>query len=248
MSFKDHFSGHADDYAQFRPNYPASLFEYLANQCEKRELAWDCATGNGQAAKSLSRYFAKVLASDGSANQIANAVSAENVEYRVAEATASGLTDESVDLVTVAQAVHWFPFEAFFAEVDRVLKPGGIVAIWGYGLGTCGRPLDELVKTFYEAEVGSYWPPERHFIDTQYKTISFPFEKLAHPKFEMVSMRTVDQLLGYLRTWSASKRFEAERGFDPVSLIQGQMRELWPEDEPTLGFKSDLFMLLGQKA
>jgi SAM-dependent methyltransferase len=160
-TFKDHFSSASDRYAAYRPDYPAALFAWLAGLCAERELAWDCATGSGQAALGLAPHFRRVVATDASAEQVRHAAPHPLIDYRVAPAEASGLADHSVDLVTVAQAAHWFDLPRFYAEAARVLKPGGAIAVWGYGRMLLPGEMDGLFQRFYAKTVGPYWPPER---------------------------------------------------------------------------------------
>lgn len=229
MSFKDHFSGHASDYARFRPRYPDALFEYLASIAPSRQCTWDCATGNGQAAVALAPHFARVIATDASAQQIQNAVPHERVEYRVAPAEKSGLADASADLVTIAQALHWFDIPAFFEEAQRVLRPNGIVAVWAYNLMTLSPEIDPLVLHFYRDTTGPFWPPERDIVEAGYQTIEFPFDEVTTPKFQMETHWTLEQVLGYLRTWSATQKFIAARGFDPLSSLGEEIAKLWKD-------------------
>jgi SAM-dependent methyltransferase len=229
MSFKDHFSGHASAYAQFRPHYPESLFQYLATIAPARERAWDCATGNGQAAIGLTEYFHEVIATDASEQQIRNAETRPNISYRVAPAEASGLADSSIDLVTVAQALHWFDFPAFFSETNRVLRPGGIIAVWAYTLLKIAPQIDALVDRFYYVTTEPYWPPEWKIVEGRYRGIAFPFHELTPPSFQLQENWSLDQLLGYLRTWSATRRFISERGCDPVSGLEYEVLPKWGE-------------------
>jgi SAM-dependent methyltransferase len=229
MTFKDHFSGHAAEYAQFRPRYPASLFVYLANQAPTRDVAWDCATGNGQAALGLAAHFQRVIATDASAPQIEAAERHERVDYLVAPAEQSGLPPSSVDVVSVAQALHWFDIPAFFAEAKRVLKPRGIIAVWAYTFLTVTPETDQIVDDFYRVTTGPFWPPERDLVERGYRDVSFPFHEIAAPQFEMEAHWRLEQVLGYLRTWSTTKRFIAARGFDPVDELGEELRDVWPD-------------------
>lgn len=227
LRFKDHFSVHAADYAAARPDYPAALFQWLADRVDGHELAWDCATGNGQAAHALARHFAHVVATDASAEQIANAVPLPGVEYRVATAETPGLDRASVDLVTVAQALHWFDRPRFYDAARHVLRPGGLLAVWGYGLFTVTPPLDECIRDFYTRVVGPYWPLERRLIDERYETLDFPFREVTPPALEMERSWTLDRVLAYLRTWSAVQRYRTREGRDPLALVADDIARLW---------------------
>lgn len=227
MKFKDHFSAHAAAYARHRPRYPPALFEYLAAAAPNRGAAWDCATGNGQAAVALADQFQRVLATDASAAQIENAEPHRRIEYRVAPAESSGIEPHSIALITVAQALHWFDLPLFFAEAQRVLQPGGIIACWGYNLLTIAPEIDPLVNRFYRETTGPFWPAEREMIETGYGTIEFPFDEITPPPFEMRALWNLDQLLGYLRTWSATQKFISARGFDPVDSLSEALGRVW---------------------
>jgi len=225
--FKDHFSGASSDYQRNRPTYPDALFAFLAAHSPACNCAWDCATGTGQAAQLLARYFERVIATDGSATQIASAVRDPRIDYRVATAEASGIEGASVDLVTVAQALHWFDIPAFFREAHRVLKPRGIIAIWSYNLLTIEPAIDAVINHLYGPVLDAYWPPERRLVESDYRDIEFPFRQIATPSFAMESRWTLDQLLGYLRTWSAVRRYQSEHGIDPVIATGEALSPLW---------------------
>jgi SAM-dependent methyltransferase len=227
-AFKDHFSKLAAQYAQSRPGYPPELFAYIASVCAERKRCWDCACGSGQAATSLAEYFESVIATDASATQIGSADAHPRVEYRVAPAEASGLASHSVDLVTVAQALHWFRIDAFYAEALRVLKPGGVLAVWSYGIQHMDDPrIDAEVQHFYAEVVGPYWPPERRLVETGYREVSFPFAELKPPHFVMRESWPLERLLGYFRSWSATGRYVAEKGVDPVTPLMEKLATLW---------------------
>lgn len=231
-SFNDHFSSVASHYADCRPTYPAALFEWLASQCAAHDLAWDCGAGSGQASLELARYFDRVVATDASAAQIAQAMPHARVEYRVAPAEASGVADHCADLVVVAQALHWFDLDRFYAEARRVLKPGGVIAAWTYGVQQAeGEDVDALVQHFYAEEVGPYWPPERHLVETVYRTLAFPFHALVPPPFAMTMRWNLQQLLGYFRSWSATARYIEAQGVDPVSVLEPRLRGCWGEPD-----------------
>ncbi len=231
MSFKDHFSANAADYAKFRPGYPPELFDYLASLLRTRERAWDCATGNGQAAIGLAKCFREVIATDASAQQLAKASPVTNVTYRVAPAEGSGLAHKSIDLIAVAQALHWLNLEAFFTEAKRVLRPGGVIAIWAYTLLKIAPEIDPLLNHFYYETIAPFWPPERLIVDDRYRGIEFPFAEMTPPKFQLRADWDLNQLLGYIRSWSATRRFTSARGFDPVSELERELLPKWGNRE-----------------
>jgi SAM-dependent methyltransferase len=247
MSFKDHFSETAAGYASFRPRYPDALFEFLAKISPRRESAWDCATGSGQAAVGLAVHFNEVIATDASAEQIAHAVPHDRIKYRVAPAEESGLTAGSIDLVTVAQALHWFDLPAFFREVERVLVPGGILAVWAYQLFDIQPEIDEIIRTYYADTVGPYWPPERKMVEEGYRSISLPFADLEVPPFEIERPITLAELGGYLRTWSASRRYLADRGHDSVTDLLPLLAEVWGDPGAARQMRSPFRLRVGRK-
>lgn len=243
MSFKDHFSGHAADYGQFRPCYPDELFEYLALLCEARNLAWDCATGNGQAAIGLASRFDRVVASDASRQQVDNADARDNIEYIVAKAEVGPLGDASADLICVAQAVHWFDMDLFYKEVRRVLKPGGVLAVWSYQLATIEPAVDAIVEEYYEDIVGDYWPEERAHVMRGYKDIPFPFSQITNPDFLMSVDWNLGQLMGYLGTWSATRRYIVDNSLDPLTLISESLTGVWGDESITRSVRWPLTVL-----
>ncbi|HVF71514.1 MAG TPA: class I SAM-dependent methyltransferase [Chthoniobacterales bacterium] len=224
--FKDHFSRQAAEYARFRPRYPKELFGWLGSVAPGNELAWDCATGNGQAAVELAEVFERVIATDASEEQIANAAAHPRVEYRMATAEQSGLEPATVDLVTVAQALHWFDRDRFYGEIRRVLKPRGVLAAWAYTLAKISPQVDALVNHYYSEIVGPFWPPERALVE-KFDEIPFPFAAVQTPSFEMAAEWSVGELLGYLRTWSATQRFVAAKGRDPLEEVEQDLRAAW---------------------
>lgn len=245
--FKDHFSGHAADYARYRPRYPAALFVYLASLCEDHELAWDCGTGNGQVAHALVSHFAHVMATDASAEQVAQARPHERITYQVAPAENSPLSDATADLVTVGQALHWFDVEPFYEEATRVLKPGGVLAVWAYDHLRANPVLDAVVRRYAEAVVGPYWPPERRFVDAHYQTFSFPFPEEQPPVFDMTQTWTLDDLLGYLSTWSATRRYIEARGTDPLDQVREELSQAWGVAEDEQRIRWPLHLRVGRK-
>lgn len=247
MTFKDHFSGHAEAYSRARPAYPAELFAWLSRQTEGHELAWDCGTGNGQAALGLTPYFHRVLGSDASATQIARAPAHPQVAWRVARESDSGLPAVSTDLATVAQALHWFDPAAYSAEVDRVLKPGGVVAVWSYGLLRIQPEIDQVLNWFYRDEVGRFWPPERRMVENGYIDIPFPFDELAPPEFTMRSGLNLAGVLDYIGTWSAVQRYLRDTGVDPVAALRTKLTELWEDPAMVRPVEWPVTMRAGRK-
>ena len=225
-SFRDHFSGHASDYAAARSTYPESLFVWLASLADCHELAWDVATGNGQAALSLARHFEKVHATDASAEQIANAPESSNIDFLVEPAEEPSLPENSVDLITVAQAVHWFDLERFFDCAKRVLRENGVIAIWCYELCRINSEVDAVVSTFYES-LDEFWPPERALVESGYRTIPFPFDEIEVPEFQMECNWELQRFLAYLDSWSAARRCHESTGSDPIEGLRKQLIPLW---------------------
>ena len=225
--FSDHFSKQAGAYAEFRPTYPRALFAWLRSLCASHELCWDAATGNGQAAEVLAEYFAEVYASDASAKQIAQARPHAKIRYKAEPAEESSLADHSCDLITVAQAFHWFDHDAFYAEVKRVIKPGGVLAVWGYGLHKMEPAIDAIVHKYYTEIVGEYWPPERRHVEQHYAGIKFPFNEIPAPALAIEENYSLRQLIGYLDSWSATQGYIKARGESPLRLIGSDLEKAW---------------------
>jgi SAM-dependent methyltransferase len=227
FSFSDHFSRIASSYATYRPRYPAALFAWLAELAPDRTRAWDCGTGSGQAAEGLAAYFGEVVATDPSVAQLMNAARADRVWYAAMTAEQVALADRAVSLVTVAQALHWFTRGDFYGEVDRVLRPGGILAAWSYALAIIEPDIDAMLGRFHRDTVGPYWPPERSLVDSEYRDIVLPYPELSNPGFKMEAEWNLAQLGGYLTTWSAVSRYRAERAEDPVPAVMRTVAEAW---------------------
>lgn len=217
----DHFSTQAAAYAQFRPSYPREWFDWLSGQVAERTLAWDCACGSGQATVSLAGYFDQVVGTDLSSSQLSHAPSLPNIEWRKATAEESGLEDSSVDLITVAQALHWFDLPRFWAECRRVLKPDGIVAVWSYGIFRVGSgPITAICDDYYSHQLKDYWPPERRIVEAGYGTLDFPFTEIDAPEFHLRESWSLDELTGYLASWSATERFRIATGTNPIPELR----------------------------
>lgn len=224
---KDNFSKQAEEYAQFRPGYPAALYEVLYALAPCCQRAWDCGTGNGQVAAVLSSRFREVLATDLSARQIQQAPQRENITYLVQAAEHAVFPRWHFDLVAVGQAIHWFDFGQFYAVVRRALRPGGVIAVFGYGLLEVEGQAGEAVRHFYKSIIGPYWDPERRYIDEAYRTIPFPFEEIPFPGLEMAYSWDLEHLTGYLNTWSAVRRFEQQQGHNPVARFRKELELAW---------------------
>lgn len=229
--FKDYFSNVAQDYARHRPLYPASLYEWLAAESSAHALAWDCATGNGQAAHGLAEHFQGVIATDASEQQIAAAPPHPKIVFKVASAESSGLPDASIDLICVAQAAHWFDMPAFNLEAARVARPGALVALIAYKLCQTVPEVDRLIAEAYYGELERHWAPERALIDEGYASLAFPFPPVAAPAMEMRAHWSADQLLGYLNTWSGIRALNQAEGRDLVAEWAPQIRAAWGDGQ-----------------
>jgi len=247
MTFSDHFSLGSAEYAKFRPHYPDALFDFLAASAPARNDAWDAGTGSGQAAVDLARWFGNVVATDASKRQIELATPHPRVSYRVESAERSGLAPSSIDLVAVAQAVHWFDRLRFWGEVRRVLRPNGVIAVWTYVLFEIAPAVDEIVRHFYSRIVGPYWPPERRLVEQRYQTIDFPFAEFDAPDFVIEQLMTLDDVAGYIRTWSATSGFMKHHQVDPVDDLVKQLTLAWRSSRPRLA-RWPIAMRIGRAA
>lgn len=227
------YSSYAKQYAQSRPVYPEALFDYLASLVGRHDLAWDCATGNGQAALALAKNFKKIIATDISAEQIKHAIQHPQIEYRVATSEHSGLDDKSIDLVTIASALHWFDLDRFYAEVRRVVRPGGVLAAWSYHVGYMEAPFDKVFLHFYQDILFNYFAPGARLVDDRYENIILPGEAIDAGQFYLTANWNFDQLLGFIRSWSGTQQYIKEKGGDPVTLIADHLRQVWGAPERT---------------
>src|SRR6185312_6721505 len=247
MEFKDYFSAQSEIYVKSWPHYPDELFRFLASLGSVHNLAWDCATGNGQAAVALAKYFNKVIATDGSEQQIKNAESHQKVKYAVALADNSGLEPGTVDLVTIASALHWMDFDMFYKEVNRVLKPGGIFAAWAYYKSYIDTSIDPIVKYLVKDILGKYWPPERAYITNYYDTIPFPFKRIEAPSFQTSVIANIDFLIGYFHSWSSTQQYIKINHNDPVDLIRKDLEKAWGDLTATKKITWDIIFKVGLK-
>ena len=225
------FTSVAREYAEFRPGYPPELFAWLAGIAPALDAVWDCGCGSGQASVALAAHFTTVHATDVAAEQVAAARPHPRVRYSVAPAERSGLPDASVDLVTVAQALHWFDVDAFYAEARRVGRPGALLAVWNYPRPRFVDPdLDRVFFDFYSDEVGPYWPAGRRHIEANYTTLAFPFREIQHPPFGLELDWSFEQVIGYVSSWSATAQYRKALGRDPVPLLRQTLGAIWPGD------------------
>lgn len=243
---KDYFSKQAESYSQYRPGYPPALFEYLNRLAPDHQLAWDCATGSGQAAVSLSEDFERVIATDMSAEQISHAMQRPNIEYRIHPAEETGFADASVSLITVATAIHWFDLPAFYTEVFRVAKPGAVLAAWAYSQPVVNEAVDREMRRFYFDVVGSYWPPGREHVDEEYRDLLFTFPELEAPRFTTLTDWTLEKLVGYVKTWSALNRYIAQEGHNPLDEFEPQLRAAWGDPSQSKSVAFPIFMRVGR--
>ena len=247
MSNAELFSTVARAYAAFRPGYPSELFEWLARVSPARDAVWDCGCGSGQASVPLAQHFAVVHATDVAPEQIAAAMRHARVRYSIAPAENSGLDPESVDLVTVAQALHWFDVTAFYAEAERVARRGALLAVLNYP-----RPqfvdveLDRCFFAFYSQVVGPYWPPERRHVEDGYKSLSFPFEEVETPQFGFDLNWNLEQLAGYASSWSATARYRQALGTDPVPRLRESMSAVWPANGASVPLRMPIGLRVGR--
>jgi SAM-dependent methyltransferase len=223
----DHFSGHAAEYARARPTYPAELYQWLAKIAPARDLVWDVGCGNGQASVPLAEHFARVVATDISPQQLQEARPHPRITYSVHDEATCPLPPASCDMVTVAQAAHWFDLPSFVGECKRVLRPGGVVAIWGYGLTKLAPEIDVEVQKFYTDEVGPFWPSGREHLDNEYRSLELPLEPIAAPPFAMQVVWDLPAFIAYLDTWSAVQRYRKAKEEDPLPALQDRLTRLW---------------------
>ena len=229
----DHFSSVSAAYSAFRPRYPAALIEYFASLAPRRRIAWDCGAGSGQATADIARCFDFVVGTDLSAEQLARAPKERGVGWAACAAERAAIRSRTIDAVAVAQALHWFVHEAFYAEVKRVASgPDVPFVAWTYATPRMDGAVGEVLRRFVFEDIGPYWPPERKLVDTEYRTIPFPFERIASPPFVLENDWTPPQLAGYMRSMSAASRYLKANAVDPVVAVEEEMRAIWRDGAP----------------
>jgi SAM-dependent methyltransferase len=244
--FRDLFSKGAAAYARHRPVYPEAMYAHLANLAPACDRAWDCATGSAQAARGLATHFREVVATDVSAAQLMCAPSHPRIRYRTAPAEASGLETASVDLISVAQAMHWFDVPRFHDEVRRVARPDAVLAVWGYRRPTVGPRIDAVLERFHDDVVGPYWPPERSHVEDGYAQLAWPFPALDTPRFEMRTRWSLEAFAGYLGTWSAVRRYRDQLCVDPLPRLRSALADVWDDPATVRVVRWPMFLKVGR--
>tara|TARA_R110000823_G_scaffold315636_1_gene448770 strand:+ start:4045 stop:4788 length:744 start_codon:yes stop_codon:yes gene_type:complete len=245
-SFKDYFSKQAGHYQNYRPSYPDDMFTWLASLTPNHELAWDCGTGNGQAAVGLTPYYKKIYATDPSEEQVKHAVTHQQITYRVEKAEETALAAVSVDIITVSQALHWFDFDSFYTEVNRVLKPDGVLAAWTYGIPKISEKVNKVIAYFHDTVLDGYWKPGNQLVAEKYQTIPFPFEEIKTPAFSIQKELTLEDLIGLLNSWSAVQRYQNKNGQNPIDKIKADVTTAWQEGDNTKASEWEITMRVGR--
>ena len=246
MPFLDLFSEVSDCYRLIRPHYPEALFARCADLAPARVQAWDCATGNGQAAVGLTPFFDRIQATDASATQIAHAIAHERIVYSVAPAESSGLPAASVDLVTVAQALHWLDRPRFYAEARRVMKPDGIIAVFGYTWFYISPELDALIDELLLRPAAPYWLPNSQLLWDGFRTVEFPFEELPPPRLAIHLHWNLEQVLRYYLSSSGPRAAIKALGEKFLRAAEQRLREAWGNPTRTLPVVMPLGIRLGR--
>jgi hypothetical protein len=246
VRFEDNFSRQSNIYARHRPHYPSEFFGWLASLTPAHDLAWDCGTGNGQAAIALAEQYDAVVATDASAEQISNAFHHPRITYRVALAQESGLDDRSVDLITAATAAHWFDLDAFYDEVRRVAKSDCIIAVWTLYLSRISDSVDPIIVRFNDDILGDYWSDRIQLPRNHYRTIPFPFQEIDAPAFHASAEWTLNDLIGFLESWSAVQKYRQVHGEDPIDLIRDELSDAWGEASQPREVRWPLYIRIGR--
>lgn len=241
------FSDKSDLYKQARPEYPNALFEYLSSLCPSNTLAWDSACGSGQATVGLAKHFKQVIATDISAPQLGNAIAQTNVQYRQALSECSGLEDHSVDLVCVAQALHWFDYDQFWPEVERVIKPDGVFTAFGYNFPSIDQSLDLLFEQQIMAEIQPYWASQNQLIWNHYRNVEIPFPAIDTPTFNMQMHWNLDEYFAFIHTFSATRRCMQAQGSGFFESAYEQAKALWGNTQQSKKVTFDFVLYVGRK-
>lgn len=246
ISFKDNFSKQSQIYLKYRPTYPKTLFEFLSSLTENHELAWDCGTGNGQAAVGLSEFYDKIIATDPSNEQIKHAMVNDRITYLVEKAEQTSLQAHTVDLISVANALHWFDFDSFYNEARRVLKQNGVLAAWAYGVTRISPEIDALINEFHDQTLNDYWLAENRLVENEYSGIPFPFQAISTPEFYATKTMNRDDLIGYLNTWSATQRYITTNNLNPTLELENRLMEIWKDGTAEKSVRWKLILKVGR--
>ncbi|ESU22409.1 methylase involved in ubiquinone/menaquinone biosynthesis [Flavobacterium enshiense DK69] len=242
---KDYFSVNSKGYSQFRPRYPEKMIQQIVSLVKEKNVALDVATGNGQVAAKLAAVFQAVYGTDISENQLSQAPEINNVIYRKMPAEQTDFADRQFDLITVAQAIHWFDFDTFYKEIYRILKPDGVFAVMGYGFFSTNKDSDKILWRLYEGIVGPYWDPERDYLTQEYQTIPFPLDEIVNEKYTQTYTWTFEQLIGYLETWSATTNYEkANNNENPIDIVRDELKASWEKGDKKVAFP--MFLRIGK--
>ncbi len=244
MDFKDYFSTQAKEYSKYRPKYPDELFSYLSSLVNEHNAAWDCATGNGQAAIGLEPYFEKIIATDASSSQIEHAELHPKIEYHTATAENSGLESYSIDLLTVATAIHWINTDIFYPEAKRIIKNGGVLAVWTYSESYVNEEIDEVSRYYGHTIIGEHWPEENKKAWDFENKIHLPFENIETPNFEIHLNWDLGDYMKYLYTWSATHNYIRKTGKNPLEIVYNDFLAAWKDEN----IKRDMKKIVKLKA
>ncbi|OGT46401.1 MAG: hypothetical protein A3E83_06370 [Gammaproteobacteria bacterium RIFCSPHIGHO2_12_FULL_41_20] len=246
MDYIQHFASQSANYLHFRPTYPQALFSYLVSLIKTHDTAWDCATGNGQAAVALSHYFKQVIATDINPAQLTVAPKKNNIHYYAWPAEKTQIAAHTINLITIAQALHWLNFKRFYNEVKRVAAPNSIIAAWCYSLCTINPTIDIYIKKLYFQILGeTYLPKEVKHIYNQYTSIPFPFTKQLTPQFFIEKEINLSQFIGYLQTWSAIKEYQMRLQKNPIDLILNDLTKAWGDANQSHRITWPIHLLVG---
>ena len=240
------YSPYARQYAQSRPGYPEELFQYLASLVDSHNFAWDCATGSGQAALSLVKYFDKVIATDVSSEQIKNAAQHSRIEYRVSPSENSGIPDHSVNLITAASAVHWFNLPEFYREAKRVIAPEGVIAVWKYHVGYIEPPFNDLFLRFYRDILSPYFSEGARLVDNRYADIVLPGKQIDSKNLFVSVKWKLSDMFNFIESWSGTQEYRKRNGENPVKLIDTDLRKLWGDPDKIHTLRWPLFIKIAR--
>lgn len=247
-SFQHLFDPVAKQYRQFRPSYPAALIDFVAGSAQSRQLAWDAGCGSGQAAAALAEHFEQVIATDSSAAQISEAQAHQRVLYRVAPAEAAGLDSDSCDLITAANAVHWFDRQRFYPDAARALKSGGIIAVWCYGPLLADGIAQQKLDRFY-THIDPYWESgPLALVKAKYADLDFPFAEITAPRFCIEEAWPIERMLGYYSSWSSVQTCREATGCDAVAELRGDLQTAGLAGDDCLQVRLPLYLRIGRKA